>query len=129
MGTDPCSWRNPRVLLILLLVFLCGGVAGALAMRYNLRTIHAHALPYWQEGGKEITLDNLKKELNLTPEQAAEIETILDDFVMYWQTLQAQMDEVRSTGKDRILRILKPEQQERFNQLLQEFQARQTQIR
>jgi Spy/CpxP family protein refolding chaperone len=63
--------------------------------------------------------------LKLTPQQAEEIGTILDDFMMYYQTLQAQMDEVRASGKDRILKILTPEQREKFGRMLSELQARQ----
>jgi hypothetical protein len=118
-------WRNPRVLLIVFLIFLTGSAAGALGMRYSLRTQLAKPTPSWKEGGKEISLKQFRKELNLTPDQAVEIETILDDFMMYYQTLQAQMDEVRASGKDRILKILNPEQQEKFGRMMSELQARQ----
>jgi hypothetical protein len=43
----------------------------------------------------------------------------------YYQTLQAQMDEVRADGKERIVRILKPDQQERFQRIISDLQARQ----
>jgi predicted nucleic acid-binding Zn-ribbon protein len=62
--------------------------------------------------------------LNLTPEQAAKIEVELDDFMKYYQTLQAQIDEVRSQGKRRILTILDESQQVRFNKMLSELQNR-----
>jgi hypothetical protein len=122
-GDSP--WRNPRVVFIVVLIFLTGSAAGALGMRYSLRSQIQKPAPSWKEGGKEISLKQFKKELNLSPDQAVEIETILDDFMMYYQTLQAQMDEVRASGKDRILRILKPEQQEKFTRMLSELQARQ----
>lgn len=122
-GMSP--WRNPRVLLIVFLIFVTGSAAGALGMRYSLRTLLQKPVPSFKEGGKEVTLQNLKKELNLTREQAAEIETILDDFMMYYQTLQAQMDEVRASGKDRIVKILTPEQREKFSRMMSELQTRQ----
>lgn len=122
---DCPSWRTPRILASLCLLFLCGSIAGGLAMRFGLPSMISKPMPYWREGGKDISLQNLKKELNLTPDQALEIETVLDDFVMYYQTLQAQMDEVRSNGKSRIIRILTPEQQHRFKSMLSELQARQ----
>jgi hypothetical protein len=79
----------------------------------------------WKEGGKQVTLERLKKELDLTPQQAAELETVLDDFFTYYHTLQAQMDEVPATGKDRILRLLDERQRRKFEKMLEEFQHRQ----
>jgi len=125
MQEDCPSWRTPRILLTLLLLFLSGSVAGGLATRYGLPTFIYKPMPYWREGGRQISLTNLKKELNLTAEQARQIEEVLDDFVMYYQTLQAQMDDVRSNGKSRIVRVLTPEQQERFKAMLSDVQARQ----
>jgi Spy/CpxP family protein refolding chaperone len=45
--------------------------------------------------------------------------------MMYYQTLQAQIDDVRASGKERIVKILSPEQREKFNRMLSELQARQ----
>jgi hypothetical protein len=53
---------------------------------------------------------------------AAAMETVLDDFVTYYQTLQAQMDDVRATGKQRILRILKDDQKQKFEKMIGELQ-------
>lgn len=124
--TAPCEapWRNPRVLSVVILVFLCGAVAGALGMRLGLhQAMHKPGL-YWKEGGKDISLQRFKKELNLTPQQEKDMEGVLDDFMMYYQTLQAQMDEVRAAGKSRILRILNNDQKQRFERMLNEMQAR-----
>jgi len=79
----------------------------------------------WNESNKDVTLKRLQKELNLTPEQTAEIETVLDDFTMYYQMLQAQMDEVRATGKSRIDHLLTEEQRKRFNRIMSDFRERQ----
>jgi Spy/CpxP family protein refolding chaperone len=79
----------------------------------------------WNESNKDVTLKRLQKELNLTPEQTAEIETVLDDFTMYYQMLQAQMDEVRATGKSRIDQLLTEEQRKRFNRIMSDFRERQ----
>ncbi|MCX6636460.1 MAG: hypothetical protein NT090_15480 [Acidobacteria bacterium] len=122
-GTN-VSWRNPRILLTLLLVFLSGAAAGALGMRYGIHGILQKPGPYWKEGGKEISLQRFKRELDLSPEQAEQMETVLDDFVLYYQTLQTQMDEVRASGKERILRILNPEQRKKFEKTMSELQAR-----
>jgi hypothetical protein len=78
--------------------------------------------PSWRENGKEIALQKFRKELNLTPDQEREMRTVLDDFVTYYQTLQAQMDDVRATGKQRILKILKDDQKQKFEKMIEELQ-------
>jgi Spy/CpxP family protein refolding chaperone len=114
-------WRNPKILAVLLLVFLTGSAAGALGFRYVNRAATKSG-PSWKEGGREISLQKIRGELDLTTEQAKEVEIVLDDFMMYYQTLQAQMDEVRANGRERILKILKPEQQEKFGRMLSDLQ-------
>jgi Spy/CpxP family protein refolding chaperone len=124
--TGPTSgfWRNWRVILTLLAVFLAGAAVGAWSMRYGIYHLPRGQGPYWKEGGKEISLQRFKRELDLTPEQAAQMESVLDDFVLYYQTLQTQMDEVRASGKERIVRILNPEQRKKFDRLMADLQAR-----
>jgi hypothetical protein len=118
-------WRNPRILYTFLCVFLCGAVAGAFAMRMGLvRERHAGGA-YWKEGAREISLQRFKKDLDLTPEQEKEMETVLDDFMMYYQSLQAQMDDVRATGKTRILRILRDDQKTKFERMIGDIQNKQ----
>jgi len=126
IGHPHSGWHNPRVLLTLAMIFLCGAITGVAFSRLLSTPIaHAHLGPYWREGGKEISLQKFRSELLLTEQQAEEIETVLDDFVMYYQMLQTQMDEARASGKDRILQVLTPEQRQRFERMLTEMQARQ----
>lgn len=85
-GGCPSPWRNPRIVFILFLIFVTGSAAGALGMRYGMRhLITQKPAPSWREGGKEISVQMFKDELGLTPQQADEIGTILDDFMMYYK--------------------------------------------
>lgn len=124
-GGCPPPWRDPRVIGLILLVFLCGSAAGALGARYRFRQMSQKPVATWKEAGKEVTLQKFRKELNLTESQAQEIELVLDDFMMYYQTLQAQMDEVRASGKERIVRVLDSGQREKFGRMMSELQNRQ----
>jgi len=124
IGGSNVSWHNPRILFPIMLVFLSGAAAGALGMRYGLHSLIQKPGPYWKEGGKEVSLQRFRRELDLTAEQAEQMETVLDDFVLYYQTLQTQMDEVRASGKERILRILNPDQRKRFEKMMSDLQAR-----
>jgi len=68
----------------------------------------------WKESTRELTLDWFRRELELTPEQEREIEAVLDDYVIYYQNLQTQMDDFRYEGKKRIMQILNEEQREKY---------------
>jgi hypothetical protein len=122
---NPVPWKNPRIIYTLLFVFLSGAVAGAVSARFGLNPERHRSGPVWKEGGKDITLQRFKDVLSLSPKQAGEIEIVLDDFMMYYQTLQAQMDDVRATGKVRIMKILTDEQKQKFERMLSELQAKQ----
>lgn len=115
--------KNPRVLLTLLLVFVAGFAAGVLVMSLAGHRLQQPKALAWREGGKQVTLERLRKELNLTPQQAAELERVLDDFFVYYHTLQAQMDEVRAAGKDRIMRLLDEGQRRKFEQMMDKAQG------
>lgn len=120
--TQTASWQKRRVLVPLFMVFLCGMVAGALGA--NRLMHHSPPQPSWKESGKDITLKRLNKELNLTAAQSEQLETILDDFFTYYHTLQAQLDDVRASGKQRMVRVLNDEQRQRFEKLMSELQDR-----
>jgi hypothetical protein len=113
-------WRNPKILSLLFLVFLTGSAAGALGFRMVNRPAPKPG-PSWREGGREISLQKFRTGLDLTYDQAREVEVVLDDFMMYYQTLQAQMDEVRANGKERIMRILNEPQREKFKSMMSEL--------
>ena len=118
LAVDRASWQNPRILTTLVMVFLCGALVGAITMRSGLHDkLHRSAAAYWKDGQSEFSYDRLKRDLNLTPDQAERLKTILDDFVKYHEDLQAQIEDVRATGRNRILQMLTPEQRRRFEQL------------
>lgn len=122
-------WRNPRILLPLVVILFSGAVAGALAMRLymrdSLKRQASRTIPYIREGGKDAFIEKMRKELALSDAQADQLRTVVADFVMYYQMLEAQMDEVRSNGKQRILLVLNPDQRARFEKMIGEMQARQ----
>jgi hypothetical protein len=114
-------WQNPRILYTLIFVFLSGAVAGAITMRLGFAP-ERHRPVYSTAAGKEISIQRFRTELNLNAEQCKEFETVLDDFMMYYQSVQAQMDDVRATGKQRILLILNDEQKQKFEKMVSDFQ-------
>lgn len=124
LEADRPSWQNPRILALLLLVFLCGALAGGLTMRGSLHERMHRAAPYWKEDKTQLfSYEKLKKDLNLTAEQSERLKTILDDFVKYHEDVEAQIEDVRATGKNRIVQMLTPQQRMRFEQLCNQLQA------
>jgi hypothetical protein len=95
----------------LLLVFLSGTVVGGLVMSLGGHTA-LHKAAFWTVPGREASLQNLKKELDLTPAQTDQLETILDDFAKYYR-------DVLSDGKSRIFQILNDEQKRKFEKMLE----------
>jgi hypothetical protein len=117
-------WQSPSVLLTLICVFLAGAATGAITMRFGFPPERHKPGLAWNEAGREITLQRFKKELDLTPSQTDEFERIIDDFMTYYQYAQAQMEDVRATGKGRILRILREDQKVKFEKMMGEVQTK-----
>ena len=124
LADDRASWQNPRILVLLLLVFLCGALAGALAMRSSVhKNLHRNA-SYWKDDSSQLfSYNKLTKELNLTAEQSARLKTILDDFAKYHEDLESQIEDVRATGKNRIVQMLTPEQRKKFDDMCKQLSA------
>jgi uncharacterized protein YpuA (DUF1002 family) len=118
--TDAISWRNPQVLRVLILVFIAGGLSGAVAFRVARLAVR-HEIPAVAAGptlrDKEQAMALLKQELNLTPDQSDRVSVIIDDYKRYYGNIQDQVEEVRATGKNKILEVLDPQQRTKFEKL------------
>jgi Spy/CpxP family protein refolding chaperone len=127
--------QNPKVITTLVLVFLAGAGAGAVGMRLGLDDrIHrvkaaslstqlrptgaAQRAPY----NRDLILQKFRTELDLTPDQTQAVASVLGDYRHYYQNLQDQLEDVRSTGKSRIMQILNPDQKQKFDHIMAELQ-------
>ncbi len=122
MSNKP-SIGNPRVASTLLLVFLAGAAVGMLGMKYGLhdRLHRVSASAPQREATRDAVLQNFKTKLDLSPEQADQISVVLQDYSHYYESLQDQLDDLRSTGLSRIRQILQPGQREKFEKLRAEL--------
>lgn len=105
---------NPRAAAVLALgvVFLCGAAAGALAMNLGVHTrLHQPAFDTTQ--GRTLNFEKLQKDLALTPPQAEQVQSILNDMWQYYRT-------VLSDSKARVEQVLTQEQRAKFERLLQQ---------
>jgi hypothetical protein len=121
--------KNPRILFTLVFVFLAGACAGALSMRLGLhdklhRTVSAATLtPAARVSAtNDAILQRFKSELNLSGDQAERIGVVLEDYRRYYQNLQDELDDVRATGKSRIMQILNDDQRAKFDKIMAELQ-------
>ncbi len=125
---------NPRIAGTLTLVFLAGVATGMVGMRYGLHDqLHrgsTTAASTARETGDDAVLEYFRAELNLTPDQASKLATVLDDYREYYQSVQdqiedlrlrEQIEDLRSTGKSRIIEILDPEQRAKFEKMSKEM--------
>jgi Spy/CpxP family protein refolding chaperone len=118
VASERATWQNPRIFSTLLLVFLAGAAAGAVSMKFGLHDLlHHSAAP----ASKEAVLQKFRTDLNLTPAQADRISLVLDDYRHYYQSVQDQLDDIRATGKMRILQELDPAQRDKFQKMMGEI--------
>ena len=115
---ERATWQNPRIFSTLLLVFLAGGAAGAVSMKFGLHEILHRSTP---PASKEAVLQKFRTDLNLTPAQTDKISLVLDDYRHYYQSVQDQLDDIRATGKMRILQELDPAQRDKFQKMMGEI--------
>jgi len=67
-------------------------------------------------------VQRFKTELNLSGDQTDKIAMVLDDYRQYYQSLEDQLDDVRSTGKNRIMQILDQQQRAKFEKIMGNLQ-------
>ncbi len=101
------SW-DPKVVcaVTLALVFLCGAAAGAVVMNLGVHT-RFHQPAFDTAAGKALYFSRMKRELNLTPAQQEQMESVLNDCWMYYRT-------VLSDSRSRVEQILNEEQRRKF---------------
>ena len=111
------SW-DPKVacMITLTLVFLCGAAAGAVIMNVGVHN-RLHQPSFDTAAGRELYLSRMKRELDLTPAQQEQMESILTDFWQYYRT-------VLSDSKFKVEQILNEEQRRKFEKILQERQPK-----
>ena len=114
---------NPRVIFTLAVVFLAGAATGMLGMRYGLHE-QLHKAPGSRQ---DAVLERFRAELNLSDGQAVELAAVLSDYGDYYKSvedqihdlhLREQLEDLRSTGKSRIMDILNAEQRAKFEKIM-----------
>lgn len=124
----PLKTTRIKVWLVVIGVFLLGGVTGAaLTSVYRMKASERQEMR-GRRNGKGDGLERMKRDLNLSDSQATEIRAILDQTRNEYRALREECrpryDAVRQSARSRIRALLAPDQQQRFDALAAERDAR-----
>jgi Spy/CpxP family protein refolding chaperone len=107
-----------------LIVFLLGAIAGATANHLWGERVWGDHTPAPPPTREQI-VDKMTHDLNLTPDQAKQFGEIVDDtrakIHADYTEADAQRDQLRSAGRDRIRAILTAEQRPKFDELMRQL--------
>lgn len=110
--------------VLVLIVFLLGAVAGATANHLWGERVWGKQLPPAPPSREQI-VDKMTKELTLTPDQAKQFGDIVDDtrakIHAEYAAADAQHEQLRQAGRDRIRAILTPDQRPKFDAIMQKL--------
>jgi len=119
---------NRLAALYLAGVFVAGAVFGFVANSLYTMRAAAPNRPGDPKQVREQYVSNLQKDLALTPEQLAQVTAILDDTNQRFRELREKMDPefaaIRESQRQRIMALLTPEQQPRYQKVLEDHRLR-----
>lgn len=112
----PGRWWTPKsaCAVVLALVFLCGAASGALVMDYGIHGRMRQSV-IDNPAARMLYMEHMQRELQLTPAQSEQIQSVLDDFWQYYHV-------VLSSSKDRVEQLLSNDQKIKFEKMLQQPQ-------
>jgi len=116
-----------KIWLVLLGVFVLGCVTGA-ALTGLYRSRASGDRPEAREKAMHQRFENMRRELNLTDEQTTAVHAILDETREEYRTLRTELrprfEEPRQKARTRIRALLTPEQQQRFDAMMAQQDAK-----
>lgn len=115
---DSCKGK---AFAILFFVFAAGMAAGAFSLKIYQR--HADVVdeeaPLAQHKHQPtLAVEKLRRQLDLNEEQFVEMQSVLDECIMKEADLLTQLALTRTDGRERIMKILDTQQQQKFETLL-----------
>ena len=124
----PRAKTRLAIWLALVGVFMLGCVTGAsLDSFYRLRAAGGGGMERGRRGRQQM-FDEMRRDLNLSEQQATEIRSILEqtsnDYRALREETRPRYDAVRQNARVRIRALLTPEQQQRFDTRTAERDAR-----
>ncbi|HVH61054.1 MAG TPA: hypothetical protein VM709_11995 [Candidatus Sulfotelmatobacter sp.] len=123
MSETPAS-RKAAIWVVV--VFLLGAVAGGMfGYGYAHRSVAAASAPMPEPERRAKRVEQLTRELSLTPDQAKQLDSILLQWHGNAKAIQdqsdAQLGQLRQKGRDEVRAILTPEQKPKFEEFLRKM--------
>lgn len=121
--------RRPKRIATLYLgaVFVAGVIFGTAAYRFyavNIAKADFQAAPLSPQEYRAQAVSKLERELDLSPEQTAELQKVYDYIGERWHdvrdAMETELEAMRKERADRIMGMLTPEQQEKYRAILEE---------
>ena len=124
-GEGAVNQTRRSAVLLVIAVFVLGialGVVGTYLEGYRVfgaalihRTPPDHS-PAAMQRGRQARVDHMTKDLNLTPDQQKQLDTVLTLMQTRYGVIHEQQETVRKQGRDEIRAILTPEQVAKFDE-------------
>ncbi len=119
MADSPTSRRASFLVLAVFVLGIALGAVGGHLLEDRLWSGHSDKRSH---GEKAKIVEQLTRELNLTPEQQKQLDAILADTMGRYQALheqiRPQLEQTRQQGRDRIRAILTPDQRPKFEEFV-----------
>ena len=117
-----------KALMLMAIVFLLGSIVGAsLGTAFVSRKLASPSEPS-RSHGREKMIEKFKSRLKLSPQQTAQMQTIVDEthkqFSALHETVKPQFDEIRNRMRARIRELLDEDQKREFEIMNREFDQR-----
>lgn len=109
------NYKNVKLKLwsLALIIFILGGISGA--------AVHALYQMKFSQPTRHGMIENMKKDLSLSDDQAQKIKSILDDSRKDFRKVMKEecpgIQDIRNKTNEKIRGILTPEQQKKFDEI------------
>jgi Spy/CpxP family protein refolding chaperone len=119
----PAASASRKAVLWIVAVFVLGAALGVLSgYVYAQRVAAAAATPLSDDQRRAQKIEQLTKELGLSPDQRSQIDAVFIDTQAKFKALHketdAQIESVRQAGRDRVRAVLTAEQKPKFEDFL-----------
>jgi hypothetical protein len=120
--------RGWKVIVSVVLIFVLGGIAGALIMR-GIDQQKIESIMKGESGmTREVIVTRLNQKLNLDAVQLEQLRTIVRETHAQMRSVRKQyrpqIEEILQRSQDRVRTILRPDQLETFNKIVAERKKR-----
>jgi len=121
------SVRRQAAIWVTAVFILGAALGGVFGYMFGHHSVAASAVPKSEPERRAKRVEQMTKDLSLTPEQGQKLDAILSQLHGEYKVLHeqndAQLDQARQRGRNRIREILTPEQKPKFEEFIKKMDA------